>query len=97
MCFFPLLGHIHKQNNPTEYRLPTVYLKRTRLHVAQNISVLLIYIVTSGGSAVTFVLESRCPAAAIILPGLTFGIKALKLSIVGFGCRVGYLDLLRDA
>lgn len=54
---------------------------RVCLHVAQ-ICMLLFDKGTSGGSAPTFVLESRCPAAAIIFPGLTFGIKALKLLIV---------------
>lgn len=63
-------------------RSSTVCTKHTRLHAAR-ISLLLFYKVASGGSAPTFVLESRCAEAAIILPGLTFGIKALKLEIVG--------------
>lgn len=39
--------------------------------------VLLCCIGTSAGNTPTFVLESRCPAAAIILPGLTFEIKTI--------------------
>lgn len=56
---------------------------------------LLFYTVTSAGNTQTFVLESRYPAVAIILPGLTVGEKTVKyFYTLYFGVNCNIVSIL---